>query len=184
MPAPVPEGETGYSAMDLFIDRVASPVGALALVSDGRRLVALEFADKQERLYLPLRRRFAQARLRDTDDPQGFSAALRAYLDGRLDAIADLPSEGHGSSFEEAVWAQLRQIPCGTTTSYGAVARALGLPPASSRAVGLANGRNPVAIVVPCHRVIGHDGSLTGYGGGLERKRWLLEHEGALLPLG
>jgi methylated-DNA-[protein]-cysteine S-methyltransferase len=87
-----------------------------------------------------------------------------------------LPTEALGTAFQRACWSSLRQIPAGTTTSYGALAKALGKP-AAMRAVGLANGANPIAVVVPCHRVVGSDGSLTGYGGGLERKRWLLAHE-------
>jgi methylated-DNA-[protein]-cysteine S-methyltransferase len=91
----------------------------------------------------------------------------------------DLPLSPNGTQFQKRVWAALVAIPYGVTTSYGATAIALGFSPASSRAVGLANGRNPISIVVPCHRVLGADGSLTGYGGGLDAKRWLLSHEGA-----
>jgi len=100
---------------------------------------------------------------------------LSAYFDGTLTNF-DLPIELHGTDFQRRVWSALREIPYGETISYGELARWVGNPKAS-RAVGLANGRNPVSIVVPCHRVIGADGSLTGYGGGLERKVWLLEHE-------
>jgi methylated-DNA-[protein]-cysteine S-methyltransferase len=95
----------------------------------------------------------------------------------------DLPLEAEGSKFEHRVWNALRTIPYGTTTSYGELARLLGDKHAS-RAVGLANGANPIPIIVPCHRVLGAKGELTGFGGGLERKRWLLEHEGALMSLG
>lgn len=95
----------------------------------------------------------------------------------------DLPLEALGSAFEHRVWNALRAIPYGTTTSYGALAKKLGDLHAS-RAVGLANGKNPIPIIVPCHRVVGAKGELTGFGGGLETKRWLLEHEGALIPLG
>jgi methylated-DNA-[protein]-cysteine S-methyltransferase len=100
---------------------------------------------------------------------------LNAYFEGTLTDF-DLTLNMQGSSFQRRVWEALREIPYGQTASYGELARWVGSPGAS-RAVGLANGRNPVAIIVPCHRVIGADGSLTGYGGGLERKRWLLEHE-------
>jgi methylated-DNA-[protein]-cysteine S-methyltransferase len=95
----------------------------------------------------------------------------------------DLPLEALGSAFEHRVWNALRTIPYGTTTSYGALAKTLG-DVRSSRAVGLANGKNPIPIIVPCHRVVGAKGELTGYGGGLETKRWLLENEGVLIPLG
>ena len=111
------------------------------------------------------------------------SSALRAYLAGRLDALDALPVDAGGTPFQRECWAALRTIPAGTTWSYRQLAAAIGRP-AAVRAVGLANGANPVGIVVPCHRVIGADGSLTGYGGGLERKRWLLEHEGVLLRIG
>jgi methylated-DNA-[protein]-cysteine S-methyltransferase len=103
---------------------------------------------------------------------------LEAYFAGRLTQF-DLPLQLVGTAFQRRVWAGLLQIPFGTTTSYCALAAKLGQPTAT-RAVGLANGRNPVSIIVPCHRVIGRDGSLTGYGGGIERKRWLLTHEAAI----
>lgn len=94
----------------------------------------------------------------------------------------DVPLEATGSAFEHRVWDALRTIPCGVTTSYGELARRLG-DPRATRAVAAANGRNPIPIIVPCHRVVGANGELTGFGGGLDRKRWLLEHEGVLLPL-
>ena len=169
--------------MTLFLDRLASPMGPLLVVAAERALKALEFEDHEERLMGPLRARLGAVRFVEHDDPLGATSAMRAYLEGDLAAIGAVPADGDGSPFERRVWAALRRIPAGTTTSYGALAKALGLP-GSARAVGLANGRNPIGIVVPCHRVIGADGSLTGYGGGLERKRWLLEHEGVLLRLG
>jgi methylated-DNA-[protein]-cysteine S-methyltransferase len=109
-------------------------------------------------------------------NPGGLTAALRAYFAGDLGAIDGLPVATGGTDFQRAVWAALREIPCGETRSYGELAQRIGHPTAV-RAVGLANGANPVAVVVPCHRVIGADGSLTGYGAGIERKRWLLAHE-------
>jgi methylated-DNA-[protein]-cysteine S-methyltransferase len=108
---------------------------------------------------------------------------LDAYFDGRLTAF-DLPLELDGTDFQRDCWLALATIPYGQTVSYGEQARRLGLGPASARAVGAANGQNPLPVVLPCHRVIGADGSLTGFGGGLHRKRFLLEHEGAILPLG
>jgi methylated-DNA-[protein]-cysteine S-methyltransferase len=104
---------------------------------------------------------------------------LSAYFAGELSALAGLTVLTGGTPFQRQVWAALRKIPIGKTTSYGALAQRIGRPNAI-RAVGLANGANPVGVVIPCHRVIGADGSLTGYAGGLERKRWMLEHEGAL----
>ena len=104
--------------------------------------------------------------------------ALFAYFAGRLDALAGLRVASSGTEFQNQVWAALRRIPTGKTLSYAALAKEIGRP-AAVRAVGLANGSNPIAIIVPCHRVIGANASLTGYAGGLERKRWLLQHEAA-----
>ena len=114
------------------------------------------------------------------DDSAGLSTRVRAYFAGDIEILGEVPVRAGGTPFQRTVWAALREIPPGRTTSYGQLAARLGRPGAS-RAVGLANGANPVAIAVPCHRVIGADGTLTGYGGGLERKRWLLEHERASL---
>ena len=108
---------------------------------------------------------------------------LRAYFEAGLTDF-DLPLDLHGTDFQRRCWLALSTIPYGSTVSYGEQARRLGLGPDSARAVGAANGQNPLPIVLPCHRVLGADGSLTGFGGGLHVKRFLLEHEGALLPLG
>ncbi len=163
--------------MNLLVDTCPSPIGSLTLASDGRALVALEFADPPA-LVARLRARFGDAAVREASDPQGFTARARAYFAGDLRALADVPVDGGGTPFQARVWAALREIPPGETTTYSAIAARIGRPTAC-RAVGLANGRNPIAVAVPCHRVIGADGSLTGYGGGMERKRWLLEHESA-----
>ncbi len=106
-------------------------------------------------------------------------AQVEAYFDGSLKEF-DLPLRSAGTPFQQAVWRELEGIPYGTVTSYGEIARRVGKPTAS-RAIGAANGRNPIAIIVPCHRVIGADGTLTGYGGGMWRKEWLLAHEGYAL---
>src|SRR5262249_39375574 len=103
-------------------------------------------------------------------------AALTRYFDGEIAVLDAIETDAKGTEFQRTCWSNLRKIRAGTTTTYGALAKAMGKP-AAMRAVGLANGANPIAIVVPCHRVVGSDGSLTGYGGGLERKRWLLAHE-------
>jgi methylated-DNA-[protein]-cysteine S-methyltransferase len=162
---------------DLLLDRVKTPIGELLLVADAQgSLCMLEFADKPERWRLAFRRRFADARLRETRNPFGLSAALTWYFAGKVSALDAIATAPQGTEFQRSCWANLRKIPAGTTTTYGALARKIGKP-AAMRAVGLANGANPIAVVVPCHRVIGSDGSLTGYGGGLERKRWLLAHE-------
>jgi len=165
----------------LLVDRIASPIGTIVLIADGRGLCTLDFADHEPRMMRLLKLRHGDVKFTEADDPLGASSCLRAYLAGRLDALDDIPVEPGGTPFQRRVWAALREIPAGTTTSYGKLAERLGQP-AASRAVGLANGSNPVSIVVPCHRVIGAGGDLTGYGGGLERKRWLLEHEGVILP--
>lgn len=167
--------------MRLLLDQFETPVGLLSLVSDGRALIALELGEVDHRLHPMLAKRFKgeTVELVDVDDPQGFSSALRAYFDGRFDAIDCLPANGGGTDFQRRVWAALREIPRGTTESYGKLARKIGTPN-GMRAVGLANGANPISIVVPCHRVIGADGSMTGFGGGIERKKWLLTHEQAM----
>jgi methylated-DNA-[protein]-cysteine S-methyltransferase len=167
--------------MKALIDRIASPIGTVVLVTDGRHMCALDFADYEDRMMTLLRRYRGEVELTEADDPQGFSSRLRAYFAGRIDAVDDIPVKAGGSPFQAKVWAALRKIPAGTTITYGKLAESIGKPTAF-RAVGLANGSNPISIVVPCHRVIGSDSSLTGYGGGLPRKQWLLEHEGVTLP--
>jgi methylated-DNA-[protein]-cysteine S-methyltransferase len=163
----------------LFLDRMPTPIGELLVIVDAAdRLRATDWADHEERLRRSLRRQFTATSLearrsRATD-------ALANYFGGDLDAIDAVDVETGGTSFQRSVWTALRTLRAGGTTSYAALARQIGRPTAI-RAVGLANGSNPVSIVVPCHRVIGSDGSLTGYGGGLERKRWLLAHERASL---
>jgi methylated-DNA-[protein]-cysteine S-methyltransferase len=144
-----------------------SPVGPLTLASDGAALTQLEFEDPRHPL---------PAHPRGDDRVLGRARReLDAYFAGKLRAFS-VPVAPKGTPFQQRVWAELLKIPYGVTRSYGALAAALGKPNAS-RAVGLANGRNPVAIIVPCHRVIGADGSLTGYGGGMPRKKFLLELE-------
>ncbi|HTO52876.1 MAG TPA: methylated-DNA--[protein]-cysteine S-methyltransferase [Myxococcota bacterium] len=161
----------------LFESRIPSPLGELLLVSDAdERLRALDFADCEARMRRLLRAHYGGLTPSPTAAPQRLRESLAAYFDGEHDPFQGLELATGGSPFQRAVWAALREIPSGATTSYSALARALGRPNAC-RAVGLANGANPIAIVVPCHRVIGADGRLTGYAGGLERKRWLLEHE-------
>ena len=152
---------------------VASPVGDLLLTAEGSALTGVWFDGDDEA---------PRPGERTNHDPVLVAAAeqLAAYFIGTLTRF-DLPLAAAGTSFQQRVWTALRGIPYGTTVSYGDVARELGLPPGASRAVGLADGANPIAIVVPCHRVIGADGRLTGYGGGLDRKRFLLDLErGAL----
>jgi methylated-DNA-[protein]-cysteine S-methyltransferase len=161
----------------LHVDRIPTPIGELLVaVTPTGHLVAVYFAPPDDPVDRLSRAAGRPVHLVSQDDPAGCATALRAYFDGHLEAIDGLSVTPVGTPFQMEVWNALRAIPCGETTSYGALACRLGRPHAS-RAVGFANGANPVSIVIPCHRVIGADGSLTGYGGGLERKRWLLAHE-------
>ncbi|GIW05874.1 MAG: methylated-DNA--protein-cysteine methyltransferase [Dehalococcoidia bacterium] len=159
------------------IARFASPLGPLVALTSDSALIALAFDDGSPLLARLLGRRFDSERTVEAVDPLEVASRLRAYFAGELTAIDALPVEGGGTPFQRAVWQQLRTVPPGTTTTYRSLAARLGAP-AATRAVGLATAKNPIAIVVPCHRVIGADGSLTGYAGGLARKRWLLAHEG------
>lgn len=163
--------------MRLRVETHASPIGALLLVScENGALRALDFADYEARMLRLLSIHYGAHELVTQAVSAPFSRALEAYFAGDLRALDKLEVATGGTEFQRSVWHALRTIPAGSTLSYGQLASSLGRPSAS-RAVGLANGKNPVAIVVPCHRVIGADGSLTGYAGGTERKRWLLEHE-------
>ena len=161
----------------LLVDHLATPLGKVAILADEQgRLHGVGFTGGHARMEATLER----DGLIRAKDPSGLTSALRAYFGGELSAIDDLPVVFHGTDFQRAVWRGLRTIPCGETRSYAELARQVGRPKAV-RAVGLANGANPIGIVVPCHRVIGANGSLTGYGGGVDRKRWLLAHEGIAL---
>ncbi|MAS41340.1 MAG: cysteine methyltransferase [Porticoccaceae bacterium] len=149
----------------MFCDLLPSPLGDLTICADGLGVTAVAFPGEVESEVVP--------------NPNALvceaAAQLADYFAGRRTRF-DLPLNPAGTLFQQRVWQALCAVPYGDTASYGEIAAALGNPRAS-RAVGLANGRNPIAILVPCHRIIGGDGSLTGYGGGLERKRWLLDHE-------
>jgi methylated-DNA-[protein]-cysteine S-methyltransferase len=163
--------------------RVKSPIGEILVACNGDALCALEFADAEKRMRAWLRRRFGDFEAVEAADPGGVCKRLGAYLLGDLNALDDIVVDDGGTAFQRKVWKGLRRIAAGKIVSYQALAQRLGMPN-SVRAVARANALNPISIVVPCHRVIGSDGSLTGYGGGLQRKRWLLEHEGAVLPSG
>jgi methylated-DNA-[protein]-cysteine S-methyltransferase len=165
----------------LHLDRIddhaaGAEVGPILLVADGDRLAALDFEGFEARMTSLLAGRYDAPRLVPRRDPAGLSTRVRAYLAGDLSALDDVEVDPGGTPFQRSVWSALRAIPTGSTTTYGEIARRVGRPRAS-RAVGLANSRNPVAIVIPCHRVVGAGGALTGYAGGLARKRWLLAHE-------
>ena len=160
------------------LETLDTPTGAMLIVTDDEdRLRALDWQDHEARLKRLMRRHYGEhVTLRPRASASPARRALEAYFAGNLDAISALPTATNGTEFQRAVWDALRRIPTGRTISYGDLARDIGRPSAV-RAVGLANGANPIAIVVPCHRVIGADGTLTGYGGGLRRKQWLLAHE-------
>ena len=151
----------------------ASPIGDLVLTASDTALTGV---------YFPTSRRAEIGAAGENDVLIMARQQLAEYF-ARERTSFDLPLDPTGTSFEQRVWRLLRDIPYGSTTSYGKLARQLG-EPKDARAVGAANGKNPIPIIVPCHRVIGANGDLTGFGGGLDRKRWLLEHEGALLALG
>lgn len=162
---------------ELLVDRVETPIGSLLLVADGARLCALDFGDDDEAALRGVRARLGNVTFRERRDRSGIASRLRAYFAGDRAAIDAIEVETGGTPFQRAVWTALRTIPAGTTHTYGDLARRLGSP-AATRAVGAANGSNPIAVVVPCHRLVGANTSLIKYGGGLHRKRWLLEHEG------
>jgi len=157
--------------------RFASPVGELAAYTHQGALCALSFLSGRYDPLAVLSARLGKIETREAD-PLDVAGRFRDYFRGELDALDSLPVDTGGTPFQRRVWEALRTIPVGTTVSYLEMARRVGAPDAV-RAVGAANGANPVAIVLPCHRVIGSNGRLVGYGGGLDRKRWLLAHENA-----
>lgn len=166
----------------LSIERLATPIGELLIVTDGAgTLRAVDWTDHLPRFRRLLHRHYRQDDRQLVERPTASLAtgALAAYFAGDLGAVDRLPVATNGTPFQQAVWQALRGIHAGRTIAYRDLAARVGRPLAI-RAAGFANGQNPVGIVVPCHRVIGSDGALTGYGGGLHRKRWLLEHEGVL----
>ena len=170
--------------LELLIDRIDTPIGEMILIADNDgNLRVIDWTDHEDRMHIFLRRYYGNDKFRLTSahNPNGLSHSISNYFAGDLTAIDSLPVKTNGTPFQRDVWHALRKISCGATLSYAQLAEQIGRPTAV-RAVGLANGSNPIGVVVPCHRVIGANGSLTGYGGGIERKRWLLEHEGASTP--
>jgi methylated-DNA-[protein]-cysteine S-methyltransferase len=158
---------------------VGSPIGALLLTGDGHALTGLYMLDGRRHQGRAGRDPWDQPGLTPSPAPfREVAAQLEAYFAGELKEFT-VPLAPSGTAFQLEVWTELTNIPYGSTVSYGDIARALGKRPVAARAVGLANGANPISVIVPCHRVIGSDGSLTGYGGGLERKELLLRLEGA-----
>lgn len=163
----------------LHLDRLETPIGTALLVTDDQGFLrALDWSDYETRLHRLLRRHYGEFVLEPAPAPKDITRALTQYFAGDLAQLNTIKWRTNGTPFQRKVWTKLQTIPAGKTASYGSMATRLKVPNAA-RAVGLANGANPVSVVVPCHRLIGADGSLTGYGGGLERKQWLLAHEGA-----
>lgn len=162
--------------VNLTFDKLDTEVGTITLVCTVTHLIAVEFEDFKARMDAHLTARFGEFQLLPAVDPLGVSARLNDYFGGNFSAFDDVPLDPFGTEFQQTVWRALCDIPVGETVSYGQLAARIGKPTAS-RAVGLANSKNPISVVIPCHRVIGANGALTGYAGGLERKRWLLGHE-------
>lgn len=167
------------TTLRLLADTLPTPIGVMTLVADEQgSLRAVDWVDHEDRMLRGLERQYGAAGVTLTPEPNphGLRDLFTRYFEGDLCVLDAVPVEPAGTPFQREVWSALRAIPCGSTISYAQLATQVGRP-AAVRAVGLANGANPVPIVVPCHRVIGANGSLTGYGGGMERKRWLLQHE-------
>jgi methylated-DNA-[protein]-cysteine S-methyltransferase len=163
------------------VDRLETPIGIALLVTDADgALRALDWEDYAPRMKELLRLHYGEVVLQDGPSPGDIRAALSGYFKGDLASLNTIKWRVAGTPFQRKVWTELTKIPPGTTMSYGALAAQLDAPKAM-RAVGHANGSNPISVVVPCHRLIGANGSLIKYGGGIERKRWLLAHEGVAL---
>lgn len=164
---------------NFFSEAFDTPTGRMLIITDEeQRLRATDWEDQGDRMLQWLRSRYGENgfRLEQADASSQPRLALEAYFEGQVAAIESIRTLARGTEFQLLVWSALRKIPAGSTLSYGALAAKIGRP-AAVRAVGAANGANPIPVVVPCHRVIGADSSLTGFGGGLGRKRWLLTHE-------
>lgn len=168
--------------MNLFLSELDSPLGPMLLVTDGQQVVrALEFDDHKARLHRGLREHHGEVELTEVPAPAEIADAMARYFAGEREALDALRTATAGSELQRRVWTALRRIPAGTTTTYGKLARELGFDdPRAAIDMGAANGANPIAIIVPCHRVIASNGDLKGYAWGLHRKRWLLEHEKAM----
>jgi methylated-DNA-[protein]-cysteine S-methyltransferase len=163
------------------LDRLQTPIGIALLVSDADGVLrALDWEDYEPRMRELLRLQYGAVMLKEARAPRDIRSALTGYFKGDLERLKAIKWRVAGTPFQRKVWTELPRIPAGTTMSYGALAAKLNAPHAV-RAVGHANGSNPISVVVPCHRLIGANGSLIKYGGGLERKRWLLMHEGVVV---
>ena len=169
-----------YNAAVVRIHTFDSPIGPLTACERAGRVCMLHFGEDGP-LIDPILERWYPGEPRGRRALPDVARVLQRYFGGDLAALDAIPAELNGTPFQKTVWQALRRIPAGATISYGELARRIGQP-SSVRAVGAANGANPVAVIIPCHRVIGSNGTLTGYGGGLDRKRWLLAHEGVVGP--
>ncbi len=165
-------------SLTLLIDRIDTPVGEMIVLADETgALRGIDWTETEARFRQLLRRQYpGGVTLAEARNPGGHASTMQRYFAGEVGVIDDITTATGGTEFQRRVWRALRDIPAGETISYSELARRVGNA-AAIRAVGLANGQNPVSVVTPCHRVIGANGSLTGYGGGLDRKRWLLAHE-------
>ncbi|MDA8092906.1 MAG: methylated-DNA--[protein]-cysteine S-methyltransferase [Betaproteobacteria bacterium] len=167
------------TTLTLRMNHASTPIGDILILSDPEGLVrAIEFKDRAHRMHRLLRAQYGAnaVTVEDSRGPVDCVRKVRAYFQGDLAALDQIGIATCGTPFQRSVWTALRLVGAGQTISYGGLAARVGRP-AAARAVGLANATNPIPLIVPCHRVIGADGSLTGYGGGLDRKRWLLDHE-------
>jgi methylated-DNA-[protein]-cysteine S-methyltransferase len=171
-----------YNSAMIHLREIDSPIGPLTIAASAGRICLLHFGSADDHVRRWLARWYPGQPIELHDDPGGGIGRLRAYFDGDLDALDSIEVQMRGTAFQQRVWEALRRVRAGQTASYSEIARAIGAP-SSVRAVGAANGANPVAVIVPCHRIIGTNGSLTGYGGGLDRKRWLLSHEAGQVKL-
>ncbi|HEY7844039.1 MAG TPA: methylated-DNA--[protein]-cysteine S-methyltransferase [Bradyrhizobium sp.] len=163
------------------VDRLETPIGPALVVTDADGMLrAFDWEDHSSRIRELLRLQYGAVDLKKTRAPKALRSALANYFDGRLDALESIEWRIAGTPFQRKVWSALPKIPAGQTMTYGAMATKLGSPNAM-RAVGHANGSNPISVVIPCHRLIAANGSLVKYGSGLARKRWLLTHEGVAL---
>lgn len=168
--------------MKIVLSHLPSPLGAMRLATDAQGGVrALSFEDRSRRLHDHLQAQYGGLALSEGPPPAAVAGALQRYFDGALDALDGIATAAAGSELEQRVWAALRRIPVGQTMTYGALGQSLSLSDwRAALDVGAAVGANPIAILVPCHRVLGANGDLKGFAWGLQRKRWLLEHEAAI----
>ncbi|MGH8188277.1 MAG: methylated-DNA--[protein]-cysteine S-methyltransferase [Steroidobacteraceae bacterium] len=166
-----------------MLDHLTSPIGEIVILTDDQgRLRALDWLEHEHRMRKLLSSQYRPTGIQIIEGraPTAIRTPIAQYFRGKVAAIDAISVETAGTPFQRKVWQTLRRIPAGKTSTYGSLATRIGRP-AAVRAVGFANGANPISVVIPCHRLIGSDGSLTGYGGGLERKRWLIEHERVVL---